>query len=220
LGLEQSGESGMLARNGAGRPPKVGAEQLRWIATAVREHTPDQLQFEAGLWTHKLVARLMERQWGLAVSRSTLTHAMTQLGWTPARPIHLAHEGDAGWGGHWAASVPQLNQRAKDRRARILFADAAELSGGCHAADEAAKAPGPLRMFSALSMMGEFQFMLVQGEADAQAFRTFLKQLMIGVWQPVLLAVDSQPVHRDRIVESYVQSTHGKLRLHHLPPYL
>jgi hypothetical protein len=141
---------------------------------------------------------------------------MVQLGLTPARPIHLAHQGDEGWSGHWAAAVPELSQRAKDHRgARILFADAAELSGGYHAAEPAR----PVRMLSALSRLGEFRFMLVRGEADENAFQTVLQQLMLGVWQPMILAVDSQPVHRHPLVEAYVRSTHGRLRLHHLPPY-
>jgi transposase len=219
--FDQFGEKGMHARSVTGRPPKVSAGQVRWIAAMVRDHTPDQLYLESGLWTHKLVARLVEREWGLTLSRPTLINVMTHLGLIPARPIHLAHQGDEGWSGHWAAAVPALWQRAKDRgrTARILFADEARLPGSYYAPEGAAEPTRPVRMLSALSMMGELQFMLVQSEVDAKVFRTFLQQLMIGTGQPVVLAVDSQPVHQHPLVEAYVQSTHGALKLHHLPPY-
>ena len=43
------GQNALLAREGAGRPPKVSPDQLRWIADAVRGRTADHLKFELGV---------------------------------------------------------------------------------------------------------------------------------------------------------------------------
>jgi transposase len=213
--LAQSGEKVRLPkRKKMGRPPKVNAAQLRWVAATIREYTPDQLNLEGGLWTMKLVAQLMRNELNLVLSRPTMFNVMKQLGLVPARPIHLAHQGDEGWGGHWAAALPALHQHAKGRRKRILFADETDLPGRCHAAQT-----GPVRMLSALSVSGELQFMLVQGAVDAQVFKTFLRQLVMGMWRPTLLAVESRPMYQHPLIEEFVQSTRGRLSLHHLPLY-
>ena len=47
--FSKGGQDALLAKEGAGRPPKVNAEQLQWIADTVRDQTPDQLGFEFGL---------------------------------------------------------------------------------------------------------------------------------------------------------------------------
>ncbi|MCM8641536.1 helix-turn-helix domain-containing protein [Accumulibacter sp.] len=70
------GQNALLAREGAGRPPKVTPEQLRWIADTVRDRTPDQLKFEFGLWTLRLIGSLIERQFQMTLSLPTLGKVM------------------------------------------------------------------------------------------------------------------------------------------------
>ena len=68
----QSAQNGLLAKDGAGRPPKVNAEQLRWIAMLVRDNTPNQLRFDFGLWTLRLIGQLIEREFKISLSLPTL----------------------------------------------------------------------------------------------------------------------------------------------------
>jgi transposase len=87
-----SGQNGLLAKDGAGRPPKVNDEQMRWIAMTVRDNTPHQLQLESGPWTLRLVGQLIERQFDIKLSLPTLGKLMAQLGFTPQRPLRRACE--------------------------------------------------------------------------------------------------------------------------------
>jgi transposase len=45
------GQNALLAKPIPGRPPKVSAEEMQWLAQAVRDHSPLQFKFEFGLWT-------------------------------------------------------------------------------------------------------------------------------------------------------------------------
>jgi transposase len=45
------GQNALLAKPIPERPPKLSAEEMAWLARAVRDHTPQQFKFEFGLWT-------------------------------------------------------------------------------------------------------------------------------------------------------------------------
>jgi transposase len=229
--FSESGQNGLLAKDGAGRPPKVSPEQMRWIAMTVRDHTPDQLRFDFGLWTLRLIGELIEREFNLRLSKPTLGKLMAQLGFTPQRPLHRAYEQDANLVERWvAADLPALRQRAKVKGARILFADESSMRGDYHAGTTWApqgrtpvvRATGQrhrINMISAISSMGELQFMLMEGNTNAEVFKQFLQQLMMDAKQPIILVVDGCSIHKANLVKEYVKTTDGKLELYYLPPY-
>ena len=127
----------MLAKAIPGRPSKLSAEELSWIANVVRDHNPQQFKFE--------------------------------FGQTP-----------------------------------VVQATGRRLS---------------LNMISAVSTQGEFRFMLHEGSVGAKVFVEFLKRLMVNAEKPVFLLVDGHPIHKAKMVKSYVEGLDGKLKLFYLPPY-
>jgi len=227
----ERGQNGLLAKDGAGRPPKVGPEQMQWIASTVRNHTPNQLRFEFGLWTLRLIGQLIERQFGMKLSLPTLGKIMAQLGFTAQRPLYRAYQQDATLVERWMTdALPALRARAKAKGAKILFADEASMRSDYHAGTTwAPRGCTPIvpadgfrssvNMISAISSGGELHFMLVDGRSNAEVFKHFLEQIMLGEDRPIILVVDGHPIHKARRVMDYVESTHGQLELHFLPPY-
>ncbi len=61
-----------------------------------------------------------------------------------------------------------------------------------------------LNMISAISSKGDFRFMIQEGTVTAQVFRDFLKRLMVGAKQPIILVVDGHPVHKSKRVKPRV----------------
>jgi transposase len=225
------GQNGLAAKLGSGRPPKVSPEQMQWIASTVRNSTPNQMSFEFGLWTLRLIGQLIERRFGLTLSLPTLGKVMSQMGFTPQRPLHRAYEQDAALVQRWLDhDLPKLRALAKARDAVVLFADEASMRSDYHAGTTwAPRGQTPIvrvtgqrttvNMMSAISGEGQMQFMLVEGRVNGEVFVQFLRQLMIGAERPIILVVDGHPVHRSKIVAEYVESTDGQLELHFLPPY-
>jgi transposase len=226
-----AGQNGLLAKEGAGRPPKVSADQMRWIAWIVRDNTPNQLRFEFGLWTLRLIGEIIKRELGLSLSKPTLSKIMAQLGFTAQRPLYRAYKQDAVLVQRWVDSdLPALRERAKAKGARILFADEASMRMDYHAGTTWAprgqtpivKASGErhsANMISAISSTGELQFMMVPGKTNGEVFKQFLQQLMMGAKQPIILVVDGSSIHKANLVKEYVESTKGMLELYYLPPY-
>lgn len=227
----QSGPTGLLAKGGAGRPPKMSAEQMRWIALLVRDNTPNQLGFEFGLWTLRLIGQLIEREFNMRLSLPTLGKIMAQLGFTAQRPLHRAYEQDARLVQDWMGErLPALRQHARALGAQLLFADEASMRSDYHAGTTWApqgrtpivRATGQrhsVNMISAISSNGGLQFMLVDGRSNAQVFKQFLQQLMLDAQVPIILIVDGHPIHKANLIKEYVASTKGRLELHYLPPY-
>ncbi|OJA56028.1 hypothetical protein BGV68_11205 [Burkholderia ubonensis] len=73
------GQNALLAKSNPGRPPKVGTEEMQWLAQAVRDHSPLQFKFEFGLWTLSLIAALIERQFDKKLALSGVSRIMSAL---------------------------------------------------------------------------------------------------------------------------------------------
>ena len=89
------GQQGLLAKPIPGRPPKVGPEEMRWLATTLKEETPQQFKFEYALWTLALVGEVLYRQFGIKLSKGALSRLLKILGFSVQRPLYRAWQQDA-----------------------------------------------------------------------------------------------------------------------------
>lgn len=225
------GQNALVAKKVSGRPPKLNAEQLRRLAFLVREHCPNQLSFEFGLWTLRLIAQLIEREFKVKLSMPTVGKVMHALGFSPQRPLHRAWEQNAVLVSNWRTQVlPELVARAKRSGARVLFADEAGVRSDYHCGTtwgpmgktpivRSTGARTSIQMISAIGLDGAMQFMIHEGSVNAEVFERFLQQLMLEATQPIILVVDGHSIHKAKSVKSYVESTQGRLELVYLPPY-
>lgn len=225
------GQNALQAKEGAGRPPKVKPEDLAWIAETVKDHTPDQLKFEFGLWTIKLIAALIERELGLKLSTPTVMKIMKQLGFTAQKPLYRAYEQDAKLVQEWREKrYPELKKRAKEKGARIMYADEAGLRSDYHTGTTWApigqtpvvRTTGKrfsIQMLSAVGEDGHFEFMLREGRVNSEVFCDFLRQLILGSVKPVFLIVDGSSIHKAKVVKEFLEENKAKIELHIIPAY-
>lgn len=225
------GQNALLAKPIPGRPPKVTAEEMRWLAQAVRDHTPLQFKFEFGLWTLSLIAALIERQFGKKLALSGVSRIMKLLGFTAQKPLYQAWQQDATLVRQWEfETYPAIRAEAQAVGATIYFADESGIRSDYHTGTTwAPQGSTPvvevtgkrfsLNMISAVSAQGEFRFMVHEGTVTAAVFREFLSRLMLGASGPVFLVLDGHPVHKARLVQNFVKAQKGRLKLFYLPPY-
>lgn len=225
------GQKALLAKPIPGRPRKITDEEMRWIANAVKDNSPQQYKFEYGLWTLSLIAELIKRQFGKKLALSSVSRLMKILGFTVQKPLYQAWQQDANLVREWETELyPAIRAEAKAAGATIYFADEAGMRSDYHTGTTwAKKGETPvvavtghrfsLNMISAVSPQGEFRFMLHEGSVNAGVFLAFLKRLMIGAKRPVFLVVDGHPIHKAKKVKEYVETQKGMLKLFFLPPY-
>jgi transposase len=88
--IVSSVQQALRAKPIPGGAPKRKGENLRWLASTVRKSRPQQHCFAFALWTRSLIGEVIERQFGIKLSRSAVGRAMAALGLTPRRALRWA----------------------------------------------------------------------------------------------------------------------------------
>lgn len=225
------GQKALLSKPIPGRPPKVSSDEMRWLAQAVKEHTPLQFKFVFGLWTLSLIAALIERQFGKKLSLASASRIMKLLDFSAHKPLYQAWQQDATLVRAWEAEIyPAIRAEAKAEGATIYFADESGIRSDYHTGTtwapvgetpvvEVTGRRFSMNMISAVSPQGEFRFMLHDGSVNAEVFRQFLKCLLIGAAKPVFLILDGHPIHKAKLIKTLVEAQNVMLKLFYLPPY-
>jgi transposase len=232
LALYRTGGWGALkARVIKGRPMTVSPEQMKWIYRTVTGGSPLQHRFEFALWTREMIRILLKERFGLQLSLSSVGRLLTQLGLSCQRPLFRAIEQDAERVKLWLQEeFPRIRALAKREGAEIWFEDEAGVRSDYHSGTtwgEKGQTPVVKRtgqrcavnMLSAINALGQLRFMVLEGRVNARVFIEFLKRLTYGARRPIFLVVDGSSIHKARLVQEFVHSLNGQLRLFFLPPY-
>ena len=199
----------------------------RWIVGK----DPRQYGFEFGLWTRRIVQTMIKEKFGHELCLTSVGKLLAQLELTPQKPLRRAYERDPVRIQLWLEETfPKLKQRARKHGAKIFFLDETGFSSepnlrrtyGLKGVTPVVKTSGQrqkVNVISAVSAQGAFWCQVYTHTLKQGVFIEFLKAFMTGRREKVFLVLDSHPAHIANSVQEYVQSTHGKLELHFLPPY-
>lgn len=225
------GEEALKAKAIPGAPRKLNGKQMEKLAKMVRDKTPQQLKFEYALWTLAIIREVIRREFGVSLSEVSVGRVMKRIGFTPQRPLYRAWQQNPQLVDEWRThQYPEIAACAKREGALIFFADESGIRSDYHAGTTWApmgetpvvKATGArfsLNMLSAVSAMGHFRFMIVDGRVNGGVFRDFLKRLITGMDRKIFLIVDGHPAHKAKLVQRFVEENADKIELFFLPPY-
>lgn len=90
----EGGQNALLPKPISGRPPRVSAEEMHWIANAVKDNPPQQFKFEFGLWTLSLLRELVNRGFGKPLSLEPVRRIMKLLGFSTQKPLYQSGQQD------------------------------------------------------------------------------------------------------------------------------
>jgi len=229
----RGGWSALGAQKRGGRPPKLNGKAIKWIYRTLTTKNPLQLKFTFALWTAKMIGQVIDKRFGVNLSKASICRLLAQLGLNPQRPVWKAYQQKPEAVQEWLnKEYPRIQKMARHMKAQIFFGDEAGLRSDHHAGTPWAikgKTPvvsstgarfGP-NMISAVSAQGELRFMTVKGRIAAVQFIEFIKRLIRGTGRMIFLIVDGHPIHKAKRVARFIEteSMKKRFRMFFLPPY-
>ena len=215
-------------RPGGGSLNKAQAARIRALIVG---KMPDQLRLPFYLWTREAVARLIEREYGITVSQTTVGRYLKAWGMSAQKPVRRAYERNDEAIARWLEEdYPTIVKQAKREKAAIYWGDemglrSDHISGTCFAPKgqtPVVRATGQrfgCNMISAITNRGALAFMVFQGKFQNPVFIEFMKRMLKQVKGKIYLIVDGHPVHRSAAAKKYVADNAKRLRLIRLPGY-
>lgn len=214
-----------------GEQRELSAEQEKKLHRWIAQKTPEQMQFPFMLWTRRVIAALIEREFGVKLSLPSISRYLSRWGLTPQRPLKRALEQDSGVIRQWLdVTYPEIEARAKAEGAVIYWGDETGLRSDCAfgrgfaPAGQTPVASIPARrvraeVISAVSNQGLMRFMIYDGGMNAQRLIRFMQRLIKDNDRKVFLILDNLRVHHARKVRAWVARHSDEIELFHLPPY-
>jgi transposase len=179
-----------------------------------------------------MIAVLIEREFGVSMSVSSVGRLLRKIGMSPQRPLWRAYQADADAVEAWKAErFPEIKAAAAAAGGLVFFEDEASVRSDYHGGTtwgevgvtpvvETTGARYSVNMISAVSAQGKLHFMLTEGTVNAEVFIEYCKRLMHDhPGRPIFLIVDGHPAHRAKKTKEWVASTNGALQLFYLPGY-
>jgi len=232
--LSRDGGLRALKPGKRGRRPGGGrltTKQASRIRTLIIGKLPDQLKLPFYLWTREAVMRLIEREYSVTVSQTTVGRYLKAWGMSAQKPVRRAYERNDAAITRWLdEDYPNLVKEAKRDKATIYWADemglrSDHISGTCFAPvgqTPVVRATGQrfgCNMISAITNRGGLAFMVFEGKFQNAVFIDFMKRLLKQAKGKIYLIVDGHPVHRSAAAKRFVAETAKRLRLIRLPGY-
>jgi transposase len=224
------GANGLARRTGAGRHPALTEKQQKRLFRLIVGYTPQQLKFPFALWSLPIVQQLIEREFGVALHKSTVARTLSRLGLTPQIPARRAFQRDEEACLRWAQEeFPAIVRAVKRRQSTLLFGDEAGVhEDGPVARTWGAKGQRPVvrvsgqrrrvNVISAISPRGRLWFRCFKGTLTAARFIEFLRALLHDVRGPIDLVLDKHPAHIAAATRRFILAS-PRLRIHNLPSY-
>lgn len=215
----------------SGRPRKVSGAVMRWLYDAITGGNPRQFQFEFCLWTLNIVRAMLKRVHGIELSKSGVSRLLHHLGLSPQQPIYRSYKQDRkAMERYLKKSFPQIQALARRTGARIYFVDESAVRSDAHRGMTWGKVGETpvvtdngsrygLNAISAISPRGDMHFLTYEDRMNGEKFVEFLRSLREDAGCPIIVIADNAGYHKSRLVRKYINSTHGEIRIHYLPPY-
>ena len=218
-------------KRGVREGKKINGQQSAKVRKQIKDKLPDQLKLPYGLWTREAVADLIEKQYGVRLSRWQIGRYLKTWGYTPQKPISKAFEQKPEKVKKWLKKeFPAIKRKAKKENAVIYFGDETGMRSDHQAGTSyAPKGKTPvikktgqrfsLNMISALSNRGHLQFMIIDGRFNSEVFALFLKQMIKYSKRKIYFITDGHPAHKAKKLDEWLTKNKDRIEIIFLPPY-
>jgi len=227
--FDEGGYSALESAMPLGAEALVTDELDEWLKQTVLNKTPVDFGYDTNLWTCKILAALLEKEFGVTVSESTVRLHLKSLGLSPQKPEYQDDERDGREIEYFLnVKFPKIQRLAKKIGADIGFQDESGVgvmtrygkTWGLRGETPVIKVSmkrGGYNVMSVVTAEGKIRYSVKEGSINGEVFIDFLKQLIKGRDRPLILLVDHATFHGSKWVRDFVRGHRSKLRIYFLP---
>lgn len=197
------------------------------LKQTVLRHTPVDFGYDTTLWTRNILAELLKKEFGVAVSGSTVSLHLRKLGLSYQQPAY--QDRDPGEVERFLNDTfPTLQRLADKLGADIGFEDEAGVGIMTRKARTwglVGKTPvvhvcmkrGGYNVLSMVTPKGEMKYSATADSVNSVHYIEFLKNVIRDRGRPLILLVDRSSFHRSQEVRDFVRAHRARLRIFFLP---
>jgi transposase len=231
--FRQGGEAALQSKR-KGRPSggKLSKTQAESIRKSVLGKNPGQLRLPGFLWTRDLVSELIERRFGVSLSRWTVGRYLNQWGLSVQRPAKRALEQNPAQVAYWLQhKYPAIQRQATKEKGKIWWVDEAGLRSthqtgttwGKKGTTPLVKMSGErfgCNAITAITNQGNLSFSVFEGRFTVDVFQNFLERLVQQqAGQKIFLIVDRHSVHKSGRITKWLSARKDAIEMFFLPAY-
>jgi len=228
-GGEAALQSKRKGRPGGGKLSKAQAESIR---KSVLGKNPGQLRLPGLLWTRDLVGELIERRFGVHLSRWTVGRYLHQWGLTVQKPAKRALEQNPAQVAYWLQhKYPAIQRQAAKEKGKIWWVDETGLRSthqtgttwGERGTTPLVKMSGVrfgCNAITAVTNQGNLSFSVFESRFTVEVFQDFLERLVKQqAGQKIFLIVDRHSVHTSGRIAKWLSARQEQVAMFFLPAY-
>ena len=225
----QGGWGNLQTNKRSGRPRRVTGEVMQNLYEKITLGDPRQFKLPFCLWTLNIVRVVLKNEYGITLSKSSVSRLLNHMGLSPQRPIHRSYKQDpCKMENYLQKTFPELKALAKQTGASIFFIDESSARSDHHRGTtwgavgqtpvvEDSGGRFGVKLISAVNARGLMYFETIEERMNSEKFINFLERLRADVGTPIIAIVDNATYHRSKKVKEYIAE--NKVVLEYLPPY-
>lgn len=231
MSYRAGGAEALEAKPIAGRPSSLSDEQKATLRTMILGKDPRQLGFGMALWTVRLVAQVIEREFDVVLHETTVSRMLHSMGLVPRKPIKRAFARDDEECRAWAEEeFPRIVRQVKRKQATLLFLDETGVredapvgttwtERGTRPVVRVKGTRGRTNVISAIAPHGRLWFRCFQKNLNSELFVEYLDALLHDLRGHIVLVMDKHPAHVSAATRRYMKTRADRLTVHLLPGY-
>jgi transposase len=228
--FENDGSAGLQRRPVPGRPRKL-AELDTSTLTSLVLSPASQFGFETDFWTTPRLIQIVDREFGVTVSKQTMMRRLHEANLTYQKPerqyFELSEKERQAWRRY---ELPKIRRSVRENRAILYFQDEANISltallgktwapRGKTPKQRVTGKRGGVSALSAITSGGQLIFRLHEKRITSAEVIDFLGQMLRHHPRRHLVVVmDQAPPHVSKATTAYIASQ-PRLQVFHLPTY-
>ena len=214
-----------------GKKPIITPEIELWLKHTILHSNPSDYGYDTELWTIKIIAELLKKQFGIKVCESTISNHLHQIGLSCQVPQYRSDRYNQSDVDRFiSVKWPKIQRLADKIGADILFEDEAGIGVRTRSGrtwGEVNKPPivpksdlrGGYNMLSAIDAKGDIYYEIQDKHISSDEYIEFLNKIILLHPRPVIIITDNASFHRSKKVREFVRANREKIRVFFLPKH-